>query len=194
MLDIGKFIQSIRSQGNVELATALEKVQDAANFIGTQIGVNPAGKQQEPPPIEAVNVAAGNGMVHVALTHNAPISKNIQYFTEWSNDSGGSWHVVHHGASREATIPLPAKTVTGSATQNYIFRSYAQYLGSDATAQKTYFGGSAAPTVVNLTGTTALDLLPATGSGTAAPNGQQGGLGLGSNLQRLPLGPKRGVL
>jgi hypothetical protein len=129
-------------------------------------------------------------MVHVTLTDNSQVKKNVNYFVEHSTDSGATWHVSHLNASREAVLPLPTHDGNGNL-YNYQFRGYSQYVGSDAQSEKAVFGGKYTPTNVNLTGTAHMTLLPAVGSGTAAPNGEQGGQRLGSDLIRPPQGPKR---
>lgn len=187
----GEFLEDIRHR-DPQLALLQDRVIDFVNNLSQHLQLDGSGKISPPPQVDAVNVAAGDGMVHVTHTHNSAINKNLHYFTEWSNDGQLSWHVVPHSASRETTIALPAKT-SGGDTQNYIFRGYAQYQGSDPCAP-TYFGGKTSPTVVNVSGTTALDLLPATGSGTGAANGQQGGVGFGVAVQRPASGPKQSNL
>jgi hypothetical protein len=188
-----EFLSAIRLRDS-DSALLFDRIINYINNNSQHSQIDGSGKIQPPPPVDSINVSAGDGMVHVTHTHNAVINKQVNYFTEWSVDGALTWHVAHHGASRELPIALPATNKTGTvAPYNYIFRGYAQYPGSDA-SEKTYFGGKANPTQVNVTGATKLDLLPAVGSGTGAPNGQQGGVGFGTAIERPALGPKRGNL
>ena len=189
MLSGDEFLNGLR-QRDPQTALLFERIINFSNNLAQHLQVDGSGKIQPPPPINAINVSVGDGMAHVTHTHTVPINKNLHYFTEWSTDSGGTWHVAPHGPSRETTIALPAKAKTGGATYNYIFRGYSQYQGSDASAP-TYYGPPTKPTVVNVTGTTSTDLLPAVGSGTAAPNGEQGGQGFGTAIRRPAVGPTR---
>jgi hypothetical protein len=190
MLSGDEFLQDIRTQpGGARLALLFERVINAVNTGFNHLGVDPTGKASPPSPPDAINVTAGDGLVHVTHTDNTPTDKNTHWFTDWSNDSGKSWHQVHHNNSREATIPLAAKAMTGGATHDYIFRGYKQRAGSDP-SEFTYLGSAHAPTVVHVSGTTAIDYLPAVGGGTNPPNGQQGA-GLGTVLNRPAQGPKR---
>jgi hypothetical protein len=184
----GQFLQDIRLE-SPRTALLFERLINGINNMAQHLGVDPQGKNSPPHAPNAINVSAGDGMVHVTHTDNTPTNKNTQWFTDWSNDSGKSWHQVHHNSSREVTIPLAAKAVTGGATHNYIFRGYKQQVGSDP-SEHTYFGSRLNPTVVNVTGTTAIDYLPAVGGGTNAPNGQQGS-GLGTDLLRPAQTQKR---
>jgi hypothetical protein len=191
MIDGSQFLKEFRSR-EPHLALLLEQMIDGINGTANLVGVNPNGKVAAPPPLEAIDVKANNGDVHVTLTHNAPINKNIKYFVEASTDptfqNVDPAHVFELGSSRGLFTRLPAMDDDGNA-QNWHFRAYPQYQGSDA-SEKTYFGTMINPTPVDPGGTTQLTPLPSKGSGTAAPNGSQGGQGLGTDLRRLPLGPK----
>jgi hypothetical protein len=180
-LDLGNLIDRIKTKDPYS-AVVLNKIADAVNNLARNVGNDSNGTIPAPPPLESLNVKAASGTVHVVLTHNAPIQKGIQYFVEHSTDvSFAQPHVVHLGASRGTVLTLPAKNDSGTDTPHY-FRAYAQYPGSAATAP-IYFGDST-PTAVSVGGSTQLTLLPSTGSGTAAANGQQGGQGLGKFLVR----------
>jgi hypothetical protein len=87
-------------------------------------------------------------------------------------------------------LALPAKDGNGVQIQ-YYFKSYGQYIGSDPQSKHTFFGPKFAPTPVTLSGASQLALLPAVGSGTGRPDGSQSGAGLGIDLERPALGPKR---
>lgn len=183
MFSGGEFLNRIRLQ-NADLGQLFDQLINHLNNQSMHAQIDGSGKIEPPAAIDNVNVSIGNGLVHVTHDHNSAINKNIHYFTEYSTDGQVSWHVVPHGPSRETTIALPATdTAEEPNTYNYIFRGYAQYPGSDP-SPPTYFGGSSTPTVVNVGGTSALELLPATGSGTGVANGQQGGVGFGKAIQR----------
>lgn len=171
----------------------LSRIIKAVNELSGNIAATPIGQLAPPDPPDAVNVASSGEMVHVQITHNAPVNRGVQYFTEVSNTPSFSRPIViDHGASRTShPFPLPTKDSLGN-TQKWYFRSYAQYHGSPPSAP-TVFGGASNPTPVTLTGATELDLLPSNGSGTASPTGAQGGQGLGTFLSRPALRVKRKV-
>jgi hypothetical protein len=188
-LNLGSAVQELKDP---VLRSAVLSIQDAINNLGTHLAADPVGETSTPPPLQAVNVKTAGEMVHVTFTHNVPINKNIHYFLEYDNDpSFPNPHVTHNGTSR--SIPpftLPTKN-DSSVTQNWYFRGYPQMPGS-APALPVNFGGEV-PTPVTLSGTTALTLQPSTGSGTAAPDGSQGGYGFGRIQARPVLGPKRNI-
>ena len=186
-----QFLTEVRNK-DPHLALLLEKIIDNLNNLSQHAGFDPSGKVQPPEPHQALNVAAGTDHVHIAITDNSKVRKNVQYFAERSaNDPAfTNPHVEHLGASRERVLALPAKDGNGVPIQ-YYFKSYGSYPGSDPQSRHTYFGSKFAPTAVTLTGASQLALLPAVGSGTGRPDGSQSGAGLGIDLERPPLGPKR---
>jgi hypothetical protein len=94
-------------------------------------------------------------------------------------------HVVHLGASRSmAPMTLPAMDDNGNP-QKFFFRAYSQYHGSHP-GPKVHSGVAVDPG-----GTHMLTLLPSTGSGTAAANGQEGGSGFGKVLLRPATAKKK---
>jgi hypothetical protein len=189
MLDTTQFLNEIRNR-DPHLGKLLEHLIDSIDVFSKHAGFDPTGRVAPPPAIQAVNVAAGSDHVHVTLTHNSPIKKNIQYFVEWSaNDpSFGHPNVEHLGASRGRVLALPAKDGTGAAI-NYYFKAYSQYQGSNAQTKHTYFGTQFAPTAVTLTGASQLTLLASTGSGTGKSDGSQSGSGIGTVLARPAISP-----
>lgn len=181
MLDLGNLIDRIKSKDPYQ-GLVFQKIADFANNLVRNLGTDGNQAFAAPPPLEAISVKAASGLVHVTLTHNAPIQKGINYFVEHSTDpSFAQPNVVHLGTSRGTVLNLPAKNDGGGNTPHY-FRAYAQYPGSKATAP-IYFGGNV-PTPVSVGGTTQLTLLPSTGSGTAPANGQKAAQGFGDNLVR----------
>jgi hypothetical protein len=174
------------------LSNALQKIQDGVNNLGSQLAADPVGLAETPPPLEAVNVKTAGEQVHVTLTHNVPIGKNIHYFVEYTQNDPDflAPHVEHLGTARGRVLNLPTKDDNGDAV-NYYFRAYPQLPGSKPAAPVNY--GGIAPTAVTLSGATALTLQSSTGSGTAAGNGQQGGWGFGKTNTRGPVAPKRSI-
>src|SRR6516225_12210829 len=158
---------------------------DSVNVALNHAGIDIKGRVQPPAQIAGLNVAAGSDHVHVTINDPAQINKNVQYFVEYSvNDPTFSQpHVEHLGASRGRVIALPAKDGLG-AVQNYYFRAYSQYMGSDPQSKHAYWGSIGAPTAVTLTGSSQLTLLPSMGSGTGRADGTQGGSGIGAVLTR----------
>src|SRR5665213_1297872 len=184
MLDLGNLLDKVAID-NPELSVLIQKITNFTNGLARNVANSGNGNFPTPPPIEALSVKASDGLVHVSLTHNAPIQKGINYFVEHSTDPNFAQpHVVHLGAARGTVLNLPAMNDAGTPTPHY-FRAYAQYPGSKAN-DPVYFGGNT-PTPVSVGGTAQLTLLPSTGSGTASSNGQQGGQGLGTFLLRAPL-------
>jgi hypothetical protein len=169
------------------LANGLQRVQDAINQLGTHTGTDPTGILPAPPPIQKLDVKAANGLVHAVITDSSPNSKPLHNFIEYDTSPNFSQpHVIHLGASRSMPpMTLPALN-DSSAPQSWHFRAYSQYPGSQP-GKKVNFGGET-PTPVSVGGTQAMTLLASTGSGTASPDGQQGGSGFGKTLTRQPSG------
>lgn len=179
------------------------RIINAVNFLAKSNSMSAVGKVTPPPPIDSVQVqgtysSATNTLtcssehLHWVLTHNQSIKKGIQYITEI--DTSPSFlqpHIIDHGCSRSGFTQLPTYLNDGVTQQTYYMRSYPQYHGSDPQTP-TVFGGQNNPTKIVMTGSSAVTLLPSTGSGTAS-NGQQGAKGLGVVLTRPAPGPKRNL-
>lgn len=194
-LDLNQVISAVatRAQNYPQLlSNALQRIQDGVNTLGSQLAADPVGLASTPPPLEAVNIKTSGEQVHVTLTHNVPVAKNIHYFVEYTQNDPNflAPHVEHLGTSRGRVLNLPTK-LDDSSTASYYFRAYPQLPGSKPAASVNY--GGIAPTAVTLSGSTALTLQPSTGSGTAAANGQQGGWGFGKTNTRGPVAPKRSI-
>lgn len=194
-LDLNQVIASVAQNApnwRTILSQALVRIQDGINNLGQQTGAEPIGFAQAPPTIQAVNVKASGEIAHVTLTHNSPISKNIRYFVEFTqNDPTFAQPFVEDlGTSRHRTLHLPTN-LDGGSPVNYYFRGYAQMPGSQPT-KPVNFGGIT-PSAVTLSGSTNLTLLASPGSGTGASNGQQGGWGIGKTNIRRAIGPKRAI-
>jgi hypothetical protein len=175
----------------------------AINQLAKNSGVAAVGKVSPPPPINSVTVsgsAPSNGIItcpsellHFTIQHTQAVQKGIRYFSEIATEpSFLAPHVIDHGASRSAFITLPTST-TGSVKQTYYLRSYAQMPGSNP-CKPTVLGGLSGAIGIQMGGSSKTDLLPSTGSGTAAANGSQGGHGLGIVLDRPAPAPKRSTL
>lgn len=177
------------------------RIIEAVNTLAKNAGVAAVGKVASPPPVNRINVQgtlAGDTVtcpseiLHWTLDHNQAISKGIRYFSEIDTDpSFPTPHVIDHGTSRSAFLTLPKMNDAG-VDHTYYLRSYSQYHGSDP-SQPTVHGNLGAPLKIKMTGTSKTSLLTSAGSGTASPNGQQGGHGLGKVLDRPAPGPKRNV-
>lgn len=171
------------------VANGLQRIQDAINQLGTNLGAPAYGKMENPPPINGVKVKAQDGSVHVTIDDQNAIQRGINYFVEHSTrpDFVGA-HVEHLNAARGTILTLPGMTDNGDDQPHYI-RAYSQYRASEP-GEKVNFGGTV-PTPVLPGGNVMMTLLPSTGSGTAAANGQQQGSGLGKVLFRPAPAPKR---
>lgn len=176
------FLENIPNIGRY-LGTVLRGIQNGVNNLGQNLGAEPAGTIPPAPQIQGLTVKANNGAVHAVISDKNAISKHVNYFVEYdTNPAFTQPHVVHLGASRSMSpINLPAKDDNGK-TQQFYFRAYSQYLGGNPGAP-VHFGGTT-PTPVSPGGNMQMTLIPSTGSGTAQPNGQQGGSGFGKVLFR----------
>jgi hypothetical protein len=190
MIDKEGFLKEIKNR-DPHLGMLIEALFAGVDGVATHIGINPTGKTQPPDPLKNINVKAGTDHVHVTLEDYSTVRKGVQYFVEWSaNDpTFANPHVEDLGAARGRMLALPAKDDAGVAIK-YSFQGYSQYHGSDAQSQRVVFGGKYTAATVQLTGGSQMTPLASRGSGTAAPDGSQGGRGLGSDIQRLPQGPK----
>jgi hypothetical protein len=200
ILDGGQELSYVAQQ-NPFLGTLIRKIIGAVNTTAKNASVSPVGNVSPPNPVDNVNVSGAlsnnaltvNGEVlHLTLTHNQSVDKGIRYFTEVdTNPNFTQPHIHDHGTSRSAFIHLPTKDAAGN-THTYYIRSYAQYHGSNPT-KPTVFGGLSGAYPITMGGSSRVDLLPSTGSGTASSGGQQGGKGLGTVTTRPGPQPKRSV-
>jgi hypothetical protein len=169
------------------LGNALQLLQESVNNLGKNVAVDPVGTLPPPPAIQQLTVKTnGQGLVHAVITDNNAIQKHLNYFVEYDTDASFPQpHVVHLGASRSmAPMTLPAMDDNGNP-QKFFFRAYSQYHGSHP-GPKVHSGVAVDPG-----GTHMLTLLPSTGSGTAAANGQEGGSGFGKVLLRPATAKKK---
>jgi hypothetical protein len=187
------------AQKDTYLGSFCSRVVDAINNLAGNVGVAAVGKTTPPPKIDGITVqgtqvgdtiTAPSEILHWTLTHNQALNKGVKYISEI--DTSPSFlqpHQHFHDASRSGFLTLPTLDNEGNQ-QTYYLRSQAQYPGSDA-CEPTVLGNLGAPTKIQMTGTSKTTLLASTGSGTASPQGQQGGLGLGTVLHRPTTQPKR---
>lgn len=209
------------AQKDFNNGSLLQRIIEAVNTLARNTGSAAVGKLPPPAPVDSIQVqgtqdnstnthTCPSEIMHLTLTHNQSVDKHVNYFSEIdTNPAFTAPHVIHHGTSRSAFIPLPSQDSEGNP-QTYYLRSYPQYNGSDA-QKPTVFGGLAAPLKIQMTPPTVTvvvnnvpstttyslpnktTLLTSKGSGTAAPNGSQGGKGFGTDLTRPAPGPKRSV-
>ena len=175
------------------------RIIDSVNSLAKNVGAAAVGKLDPPPPVNSIQVQgtqAGNvitcpsEILHLTVAHNGELNKGVQYVHEISTESNFlAPHQIDCGCARSLFVHLPANDSTGKP-QAYFHRVLAQYPGSDPN-QPTVLGGLAAPTKILMTGSSNTTLLQSTGSGTASPQGTQGGHGLGKVLTRPAPGPQR---
>jgi hypothetical protein len=201
-LDGGQYLQYINLK-DVFTGQLFSKIITAVNQLAQNVGASAVGKLAPPPPVDAINVSGttmNNGsmiqcpseFLHWTLTHNGAVQKGIQYLTEIATEPNFLQpHIYDHGCSRSGFLNLPTLDSNGN-TQTYYMRSYPQYHGSDP-AKPTVLGNLGNPVGIQMTGASQTSLLTSTGSGTAQSTGEQGGHGLGINLQRTTPAPKSSI-
>jgi hypothetical protein len=200
-LEGGRELSYLSQQGTwgPYLERILSRIISSINTTATNASVSAVAKLPPPPKIDSIQVSgtqSGNvitspsEILHFTLTHNQSINKGVQYLSEVDVSPNFTQpHVIDHGCSRSGFITLPTLNAAG-VKQTYYLRSYAQYHGSDP-SEPTVLGGLANPVQIQMTGTSKLNILGSTGSGTASGTGQQGGKGLGTVLSRPAPAPKR---
>ncbi len=200
VLEGGQELTYVRQKDALS-GSLLTRIIEAVNNLAKSGGLSAVGKVPSPARIDSIQVQgvqSGNAItcpsehLHWTLTHNAEVSKGVQYITEYATEPNFlAPHIYDHGCSRTGMLNLPALDNEGN-TQTYYIRSLTQYHGSDP-SKPTVLGGLAGATQIQMTGTSKCTLLSSTGSGTASPTGMQGGKGLGVVLTRPAPGPKRSV-
>lgn len=176
-----KNLEQLRAT-NPLLGEALDSIASQMNNSNAQTGADPTSNQAAaPPPISQLNVSSGGGAFHVQIIDNNPITRQINYFLEYSETQGFQQPQVYPmGPSRNAYLNLGNKTLYMRAYSAYATgpASPAVFLGSTGNPQPVTGGGA----------TTGAPLLPSAGSGTASSNGTQGGTGFGPTPVRTPSG------
>jgi hypothetical protein len=188
-------------QAHPLLGSLVGRIISALNRAGDNAGVAAMGENNAPPPVDSsafsgsydatTNTLTVPGeILHGVHTHNVPLSRGIQYVTEYATDPAfTNPHPIDHGSSRTVHTTLPTYQSDGMTKHDYYVRVTAQYQGS-APSVPFVFGGEKGPTKINFGGTTALDLQTSQFGGTARPG--QGGQGLGPVQARPAVGgPKR---
>jgi hypothetical protein len=192
------------------LGTLLTRIINGVNSTALNAGVSSVGKMAPPPKIDSISISGTPGanntfvcpseVFHAVLTHNQSVLKNIRYIHEIDTNPGFTQpHIFDSGCSRSLFIHLPAQNSSGS-TITYYHRAYAQMPGSDP-CEPTVFGNYTGSTAITMTPPVVTSgsvpsltsILGSTGSGTASPQGQQGGKGLGTVVSRPAPRPKRSV-
>ena len=201
-LEGGQELASV-NQRDPYAGSLFSRIVEAVNTLAKNAGVAAVGKVPPPHPIDAINISApapSNGMIsiphsevlHWTIQHNQEVQKGVHYFSEIDTSPAfTNPHVIHHGTSRTGLLSLPTNN-SSNVKQTYYLRSYAQYPGSDP-CKPTVLGGLSGAIGIQMGGTSQTSLLPSTGSGTAAPNGSQGGHGFGVVLTRPAPQTKRSV-
>lgn len=181
-IDGGRELASLQNQPLLQ--SLIQTIIKGVNTLATNTATSATGENAAPKAPDSVSVSTGGEYMHVAINHSGPVQRNVRYFTEVSTSPSFTQPlVIDHGSSRTShPFPLPTKTAAG-ATQSYYVRSYAQNPGSQPSAP-TVVGGASSPTAHVMTGATAMDLAPSTGSGTAPNTGQNAGQGLGKTQKR----------
>lgn len=193
-LDGGRFLANEFAENSVR-AAFFQKIIASVNKVAQAAGVGASGNKQAPPPIDNINVNSSGEMMHVTLSQNGKVDKNAHYFLEISNNPNFSQPLVKHFGPSRAPEPFTLPTMNGAGVkQTYYLRAYNQYPGSDPSTITT-LGGPLNPQGVTLSGTTKMDLLPSTGSGTSSTTGQQPGQGFGkSSTQQVVTGPQKAAI
>src|SRR5689334_20859267 len=172
-LNLGSAIQN---ETDPVKRSAYFDIQDAINKLSDHLAADPVGITSPPPTIQGVNVKIVGETVHATIADNNPLNKGVHYFLETDTDPSFPRPLVNHFGTSRSPAPFQLPSLDdNNVQQTYYFRAYSQYPGSDP-SPKVVLGGST-PTGLQPTGTTAMTLLPSTGSGTAAADGRQGGAG-----------------
>jgi hypothetical protein len=170
---IVKSLNTLRTV-NPYLAECIDDLVMAHDNVSKQLATDPNGSEIVPPNIAMVQAQhLGNGLVDLAITDNAPISRAINYHVEYdstpnfTNPRGATL-----GPWRTGTIFLPNGT--------WFFRAYSQYPAGGGPNTPVIAPGSL---VINVKDGAAGPLFASQGSGTGKPQ-QGGGQGSGKLIQR----------
>lgn len=179
-----RFLADLFTKDAVQ-ANFLQRIIDGINNVAKGAGVAVTGDLAPPPPIGAITVKTSGEMIHATLTHNAEVTRAIEYHIEADTSPNFTQpHPISIHSSRTHIFSLPTFNDAGNP-QPWYLRAFSQYPGSPPSVP-TVLGGVTNPTALQLKGATKLTLLPSTGSGTASSNGQQGGSGRGRQRVSTP--------
>lgn len=197
----GQELAAIELKDSV-LGRLLRRMISGTNTLAKNSAVSSVGEVPPPHPIDSLNVqgtlvgdtlTCPGEILHHTITHNQAVSRGVHYFSEVDTNANFTQpHVISHGTSRSSFLTLPTFQNDGITNNVFYLRSYAQYPGSKP-SKPTVFGGVGGAIKIKMSGLSGATLLPSTGSGTAATNGQQGGKGFGVDLHRPAPGPKRNI-
>ena len=152
----------------VKIAEALESIALQASNGQQQTNANPTGTPQPPPAPDNLHVMGQNGHFSIAIAHDAPFYRGINYSVEHAdNPQFTNPHAIDMGASRNHNVFL------GNVTRYW--RAVAAY-GNSGPSSPVYMGGFAQPTPVQGGGDIGGPAFTASqGSGTGRPGvGLQG--------------------
>jgi len=177
-----------------KLGIYLRKLEKTITTGFSNAGVSATGNIAPPAPPESVSVspATTGDMLQVVVNHAAPIQKGTHYIYTIANNPQFSNAMIEAKPATRSPVhfALPTFAADGTTKHDYHIAVQVQYPGSDP-SRPTYHGGDS-PSSIQLNGTSAADILPGTGSGTAT-NGGQTLVGLGKTLLRGAPAPKRSV-
>lgn len=142
--------------------------------------VSSTGQIKPPAPPESINVTSAGEMMQVVVNHNAPIIRGTRYIYSMATNPAFLNAQIEAKEATRAPMHFTAPTFQhdGTTKHNYYHAVQVQYPGGPPSAPVFYGGGT--PKAVTLSGTTALDIQPGTGSGTAQ-NGASTFEGLGKS-------------
>jgi hypothetical protein len=153
------------------LYETLTKIVSAVNSASQAAGVDSSTPSPAPTSVASIHVQASNGWFDVAITDPSDARPGLFYFAESDTTPAfSSPRVYFLGASRNLYVQL--------GNQTLYWRAFSQYIGSAASAPRTF---GAPPTAVVGGGASGPTPQPSKGSG-ALPNGLiRGGNGFGIN-------------
>lgn len=193
-IDLGRELAELE-QSNPALGRVLRRLQDGVNTLAKNTATSATGETKAPQSLSAASVTISGEYLHFAVNHTGDIQRGVNYFTEIHSDDpamAGRPIVSHHGASRTPPpVQLPTyrpnpSDPTHPIKINYSTQHYAQYPSSQPSqAISGRLTDGTGATSFQMGGTTQMNLVPSTGSGTASSTGQQQGQGLGKIQQRL---------
>ena len=142
------------------------------NSAAQASAVSPKGQLPPPAPPESVKVTTAGEMMQVVVNHNAPIIRGAHYIYHMATNPAFLDGQIHVEPASRAPMHFVAPTFQGNGTtkHNYYHAVQVQYPGGPP-SEPVYYGGGT-PTATQLNGSTALDIQPGTGSGTAQNGGQ----------------------
>jgi hypothetical protein len=201
-LDGGRELEILRQKDGL-VGSLISRVIAGVNQLAKNVSAGSMGELEAPAPVDSTQVAgsydsgsntltATSGILHWVHTHNAPITRGIQYVTEVDTDPGfPNPHPIDSGSSRSGFHPMPKFQDDGITVQPLYLRVTPQYPGS-VPGEPTVFGGNRNPIKIVMGGTSGMTLLSSQSGGTARPG--QGGKGIGPVVARGPVGgPKRNL-